>query len=82
MSYIVTYTTPHISLTVSKSSTPSSQRNLLINNTEHLTALDVPPQNTYITNVYKAINALNFLKDLTSKTKKYLEKEMGFCMDL
>lgn len=60
MSYIVTCTSPHVSLTVSKSSTPSSQRNLLINNTEHLTALDVPPQNTYITKVYKAINALSF----------------------
>lgn len=30
-------------------------------------ALAVPPQNTY-TNVYKAINALNFLRELTSKT--------------
>lgn len=50
----------------------------------------VPSQNTHTTNVYKAINALNFLKELTSKTqnkrvkfsKYYLEKEMGFCMDL
>lgn len=45
-------------------------------------ALAVPLQNTYTANVYKAINALKFLKELTSKTQKYLEKEMGFCMDL
>lgn len=54
----------------------------LINSTEDLVALAVPPQNTYTTNVYKATNALIFLKELTSKTQKYLEKEMGFCTDL